>query len=137
MATLDFDVGYACETTANGILIPIQIVHGGRTADLTARLDTGAADCLLDRFFAEVLGIDGENGVRQGFQTVTGSGLSRAYGHEVTLRTLGLEWSAMVYFYSAANPRHNFIGRRGWLDRVRMGLVHYEQLYLSSYNREQ
>lgn len=98
-------------------------------------MDTGAADCLFDRFFGELLGIEVEDGVRQVYRTVAGS--FTAYGHEVTLRTLGLEWSAVVYFYEAANQQQNFIGRRGWLDRVRVGLVHYDQqLYLSSYDRQ-
>ena len=109
-------------------------MHNGKTVDLTARLDTGAADCVLDRFFGEVLGIDVESGMRQVYRTVAGS--FAAYGHEVTLRTLDLEWSAVVYFYAAASRQNNFIGRRGWLDRVRLGLVHYDQrLYLSSYDR--
>ena len=57
-----------------------------------------------------------------------------AYGHEVTLRTLGLEWDALVYFHSGAGRDSNFLGRRGWLDHVRLGLVHYdESIYLSGY----
>jgi hypothetical protein len=68
------------------------------------------------------------------YRTVTGSFL--AYGHEMTVRTLGLEWSAVIYFYAAGNQHGNFIGRQGWLDRIRLGLVHYDQhAYLSPYNR--
>ncbi len=80
-----------------------------------------------------MLGIELESGVRQVYRTVSGSFL--AYGHEVTLRTLHFEWSAVVYFYAAANQQTNFVGRRGWLDRVRLGLVHYnQQIYLSQYD---
>lgn len=64
----------------------------------------------------------------------TMAGPFTAYGHEVTLRTLGLEWDALVYFHSAAGQDVNFLGRRGWLDHVRLGLVHYdESIYLSGY----
>jgi len=59
-----------------------------------------------------------------------------AHGHEVTLPTLELEWNAVVYFYAAATRQNNFLGRRGWLDRVRLGLVHHDQqIYLSGYSR--
>ena len=59
-----------------------------------------------------------------------------AFGHELTLRTQGLEWSAMVFFYAASDPQANFLGRRGWLDRVRLGLTHYEQSrYLEPFDR--
>lgn len=134
MAKLDFEVDYSYEATAEGIVVPVEILVGDRTVGLTARLDTGAADCVFDSFFAEVLGIQVNGGDCRTYRTVAGSFV--AYGHEVTLRTLGLEWSATVYFYAAATPRNNFIGRRGWLDRVRLGLVHYDQqLYLGHYNR--
>lgn len=125
MRTLSFDISYAYDATPLGIIIPIQLVQLDRTIDLSARLDTGSANCLFDRFFAEDLGLDVENGTRQAYRTVTGSFL--AYGHELTIRTLGLEWSAPIYFYAASDQHSNFIGRQGWLDRLRLGLVHYDQ----------
>lgn len=43
----------------------------------------------------------------------------------------------MVYFYAAARQRNNFIGRRGWLDRVRLGLVHFTiDVYLGHCDKE-
>ena len=35
--------------------------------------------------------------------------------------TLGFEWLATVFFYESSNPANAFVGRRGWLDRVRLG----------------
>ena len=134
MSTLDFDVEYRYVSTPEGIHIPIRLVLADRAVDLTARLDTGAADCVLDRFFADVLAIDVESGVRQVYRTVAGSFV--AYGHEMTIRTLGLEWSATVYFYEATGRQNSFIGRRGWLDRVRLALVHFdERIYLAPYDK--
>ena len=52
----------------------------------------------------------------------------------MSVRTLGMEWSTMVFFHESGNPAHAFVGRRGWLDRIRLGLVHYEQaLYVAEY----
>jgi hypothetical protein len=36
----------------------------------------------------------------------------------------------MVFFHAMGNPAHAFVGRRVWLDRVRLGIVHYEQRLL-------
>jgi len=97
-------------------------------------LDTGASDCLFDAHYADLLGIDVRSGFEKTYRTVAGS--FRAFGHEVTIVTLGFEWLATVFFYESSNPANAFVGRRGWLDRVRLGLVHYEQdIYLSQYSR--
>ncbi len=56
--------------------------------ELRARLDTGAADCLFDRFYADVLGLP-DSGVERYYRTITGS--FQAFGHEVTVETLGLQ----------------------------------------------
>ena len=111
--------------------MPIRLSHGDRSVELSARLDTGAADCLFDRSYADVLGLAGP-GVAREYRTVTGS--FKAIGHEVTIETLGLQWSAMVFFHAMGNPAHAFVGRRGWLDRVRLGIVHGEQrLFVGQY----
>ena len=49
----------------------------------------GAADGML--------GLDVESGQLQRFRTVTGS--FAAYEHEVTIQTLGIEFSAMLFFH--------------------------------------
>jgi hypothetical protein len=131
---IDFDSRYGYQENASGILIPVALTWGGRSVELKARLDIGAADCLFDVHYAEVLGIDVTSGVERTYRTVAGS--FRAFGHELTISTLGMEWSAIVFFHDAANPANAFLGRRGWLDHVRLGLIHYEQsLYLSQFSR--
>jgi predicted aspartyl protease len=127
LSSLDFDANFGYEESASGILVPIRLVHDGQSVELSARLDTGAADCLFDRFYAEILGLP-EAGVERRYRTVTGS--FQAFGHEVTIETLGLRWSALVFFHAMGNPAHSFVGRRGWLDRVRLGIVHHERRLL-------
>jgi len=74
-----------------------------------------------------------ESGIRQEFRTAAENFL--VYGHVVTLSTLGIEVDSTVYFYADEAIRKNVLGRRGWLDRVRLAVVDYEQvLYLAPYD---
>jgi hypothetical protein len=131
LTSLEFDTELHYEETRSGILVPIRLAHGNRSVELSARLDTGAADCIFDDSYADVLGLT-DPGIQREYRTVTGSFTAR--GHEVTIQTLGLEWTAMVFFHAMGNPANAFVGRRGWLDRVRLGVVHYEQrLLLAQY----
>ena len=72
LSSLDFDAELEYEETAAGILVPIRLIHGDRSVELTARLDTGAADCLFDRYYADILGLP-NSGVERHYRTVTGS----------------------------------------------------------------
>jgi len=41
----------------------------------------------------------------------------------------------MLYFFADPAIERNVLGRRGWLDRMRLGLVDYDHtIYLSDYN---
>jgi hypothetical protein len=124
LSSLEFEADFGYEETAAGILVPTRLIHDGRSVELSARLDTGAADCLFDRFYADILGLP-VAGLERTYRTVTGS--FQAFGHEITIETLGLRWSALVFFHAMGNPAHSFVGRRGWLDRVRLGVVHGER----------
>jgi hypothetical protein len=60
-----------------------------------------------------------------------------ADGHEVELVIPGLDFHLMVYFYEEPQIRRNLLGRGGWLQQIKLGLVDYEQaLYLSRYSSE-
>lgn len=124
MSSLEFDADFGYEENSAGILIPIRLAHNGRSVELSARLDTGAADCLFDRFYADILNLP-DAGVERSYRTVTGS--FHAFGHEITIETLGLRWPALVFFHAMGNPAHSFVGRRGWLDRIRLGIVHHDR----------
>lgn len=105
---------------------------GNQRVELLARLDTGAAHCIFERRYAEALGLDVESGRRQRFRTMAGSFLS--YEHEVTLHTLGIEFSAVVFFAHDSAFNRSFVGRSGWLDRLRIAIIDYDRmLFLSAY----
>jgi hypothetical protein len=127
LTSLEFDAELRYEETSAGILVPIRLTHGDRSVELSARLDTGAADCIFDDSYAAILGLT-DSGVQRRYRTVAGS--FEARGYELTIETLGLQWTAFVFFHAMGNPAHAFVGRRGWLDRVRLGIVHYEQWLL-------
>ncbi len=74
-----------------------------------------------------------ETGTPKTLSTLTGR--LRAFGHEMVLQTLGLEFQTFVYFAKSYEVRRNILGRQGWLQLVRLGLVDYDsELYLSPYD---
>ena len=98
-----------------------------------AKLDTGASFCIFRQGLGESLGLDVEAGHQERIGTATGQFL--AYGHEVLLSALGFEFHVLVYF---ANIDRNVLGQRGWLEQVRIGLIHHDNdLFVSAYNDEQ
>jgi hypothetical protein len=98
------------------------------------QLDTGSTFCVFQRQYAEILGLRTEQGVEQRIRTATGS--FTAYGHEITLAVGQLEWQAVVYFAGHDDFPINVVGRLGFLDRLRVGIVDYEEiLYLSGYEQ--
>jgi hypothetical protein len=123
--SLNFDSSHRYAST-DGIEVPIELRVGERKVELFARLDTGAAHCIFERRYAEELGLDVESGRPQGFRTMAGSFLT--YEHEVTLHTLGIEFSAFVFFAHDQAFSRSFVGRSGWLDRLRVGIIDYDRL---------
>jgi len=80
-----------------------------------------------------MLGLDVESGSLLRIGTVTGA--FDAYGHTVTLETLGYAFDVTVYFAADESFSRNVLGRRGWIDRLRLGLIEYQsKLYLSRYH---
>ncbi|MEK7832762.1 MAG: aspartyl protease family protein, partial [Acidobacteriota bacterium] len=111
----------------------VLLSSGAEAVQLQAKVDSGADGCIFARTHGERLGLNIEAGQPMRFRTAAGG--FPTYGHQVTLSVLGIETMATVYF--AADPQFstNVLGRTGWLDRVRLGLVDYEgRLYLSDYN---
>ena len=115
------------------IEVPAKLIAGTHEVDLVAKIDTGSTFCLFGREHAAELGLTLEDGERLRIQSVNGG--FTAYGHELTIRVLDIEHAAIVYFYADDNFGRNVLGRRGWLDRVRLGIVdHDSELYLAPYN---
>src|SRR5207253_10148019 len=130
---LEFDNPHNYGTDKESLEISVTLRLGERTVSFPAQLDTGATFCVFERSYAETLGLSVESGMPLRFSTAMGS--FDAYGHIVTLETLGCSFDVTVYFAAHESFTRNVLGRRGWLDQVRLGLVDYEsKLYLSRYN---
>ncbi|MGO9262426.1 MAG: aspartyl protease family protein [Bryobacteraceae bacterium] len=107
---------------------------GEKRVELLAKIDTGASDCLFERAYGEALGLRVEQGVRKTYSTANSR--FEAYGHEISIQVFGVETVATAYFFADPSIERNVLGRRGWLDRLRFGLVDYEQLvYFADYNK--
>jgi hypothetical protein len=103
--------------------------------DLLAKLDTGSTYCIFNRSYSTLLGLDLYSGISQRIRTATGT--FQTYGHEVTISVFDLEWQAVVYFAESDSLSLNVLGRFGFLDRLRIAVVDYdEQLYLGLYGQE-
>ena len=133
--TLTFGVMYEYDAASSGITIPVVLSIGQNREKTLAKLDTGASCCVFKREHGLALGLDIESGVRQVIGTATEPFL--AYGHHVTLLALGFQLDAMVYFASRVGLPRNVLGRQGWIEQMRLGIVDYERkLYISLYNDE-
>ena len=128
--SLAFDAAHHYADALDGIEVPITLCIGRQSVDLLAKLDTGAAHCIFERKYAEMLGVDVDSGRLQHFRTVAGS--FAAYQHEFTIQTLGIEFSAVVFFAQDSTFNRNFLGRSGWLDRLRVAIVDYDRLLFVS-----
>jgi predicted aspartyl protease len=76
------------------ISIPIQLKVGERVVRIHAKVDTGATFCIFQREHGEELGIDIEGGQRLRISTAAGE--FTAFGHEITLESLGWEFASTV-----------------------------------------
>lgn len=131
--TLTFAARHEYDTKLQGITLPVAVSFGAEIVQLQAKVDSGAEGCIFARAHGERLGLDIESGQLQHFRTAMGG--FTTYGHEVTLSVLGLAVVATVYFAADPHFSTNVLGRIGWLNRVRFGLVDYEgRLYLSRYD---
>lgn len=130
---LRFSENHKYDSSTAGISLPVVLKAGEKRIELLANIDTGATDCLFERGYGEALGLRVEEGVRQTYSTANSR--FEAYGHEISIQVLGTETVLTAYFYADSSIGRNVLGRRGWLDRLRIGLVDYEQMvYIADYN---
>jgi hypothetical protein len=113
----------------SGITLPVSLTFGGIMYRAMAKLDPGAEVCLFSREIAEFLEIDVESGAPIVLGSSVSTGTMQAYGHEVTMQIGGINLDIMVYF-ARDYGLPNLVGRRGWLPRVIVGIVDYEQKVL-------
>ena len=133
MPRLEFSQIHYYPSTAGGISMPVVLRSGGEAVKVLAYFDTGASNCLFERKHGEWLNLEIEAGDRRTFRTATGG--VAAFGHVVELEVLGLKFESIVYFFADERINKNLLGRAGWLDRIRLGLVdHDSELYLAAYD---
>jgi hypothetical protein len=130
--TLTFDKTHYYTTLKSGITLTAILRHGQESVECEARLDTGSSHCIFKRAHGELLGLEIESTVAESIRTVTGS--FKAHLHTVTIEVLGIHSEAAVYFAADEQFTRSVLGRVGWLDRVKLGLIDYEaKLLLSPY----
>jgi hypothetical protein len=130
---LTFTISENYPSTRSGITIRAVLSLKDVQISCEAKVDPGAQVCLFKRELGEELGINVENGYPIVLDSLGGP--LKAFGHSVTLHTLGLEFDSVVYFAEQYNLRRNLLGREGWLAKVRMAVIDYDSmLYLSAYD---
>jgi predicted aspartyl protease len=133
MPAIEFSRTHSYLPAGDGISLAVFLSAGAEKVKLLAHVDTGASHCLFERRYAELLNLDVETGDPMAFRTATGR--VEAFGHLVTIETLGLNFESVVYFFADERINKNLLGRLGWLDRIRLGLIDHDGLlYVASYD---
>jgi hypothetical protein len=129
---LEFDELFRYDKDKDGIVVHVALEFGGQQRDFDATVDTAATYCVFARVHGERLGLEIESGLEQRFGTALG--VFTAYGHELYLEALGVRLESYVFFAGDAGMSKNVLGRRGWLDMLKVGIIDYDgELYLSRY----
>ncbi|HEU4389973.1 MAG TPA: aspartyl protease family protein, partial [Blastocatellia bacterium] len=131
---ISFTDVYDYDLKCPDITLPVVMTVSGLEQKTLAKVDTGSTACIFERGHGEALGLDIESGSRRSFGTVTGSFV--AYGHIIGLSFLRISFDEVtVYFADDPAIRRNVLGREGWLQRLRLGIVDHDgKLYAASYN---
>lgn len=131
---ISFSISHVYDTRESGIVVPVVVSIGNSTVKFEAKIDTGASFCVFQRFQGERLGLEIETGIHLRMATATGT--FDAFGHTINLSVLGIETESTVYFAAEESFYLNILGRQGFLDRVKLGLINYEgKLLLSAYEK--
>lgn len=132
---LSFETLHNYDAGDSGITVPVTLVGAQRKLKLEAKLDTGSAFCIFEREVGERLGFNIEDGYPEWIGTATGR--FKAFGHEVTLMTLGYQLDVIVYFAEQPDFGRNVLGRYGWMQQLKLGIVDYDgRLYVGRYDSE-
>jgi len=131
---LHFGIRHKYPSLATGITLDATLSRGPKRIECQAKVDTGAQCCLFEREIGEHLDLNIESGLRMEMGTLAGSLV--AFGHEITLVTLGLTFETVGYFAESYDMQRNILGWQGWLQLVRLAIIDYdEELYLSPYSQ--
>ena len=133
MPTLNFELLHEYDAGKAGITIPLALRVGSEPVKVRAKLDTGSTYCVFRRELGEELGLTIEQGTPETISTATGS--FTAYGHSLMLEVLGFELEVVVYFAAHYELVRNVLGRFGFMQQLRLGIVDYEgRLYIGRYD---
>jgi predicted aspartyl protease len=137
MHTLSYRHSYEYSRTDIGITIPVILRAGNESIKIPdTKLDTGASHCIFARWVGESLNINIEQG-EVSIVALANRSRFTTYGHTVTVSAMGLEIESVVYFAADEAVVRNVLGRQGWIQKLRVGLVDYESLlYVSHFNDE-
>lgn len=129
--TLDFSHLVEYDTGLPGISLKVKISIGRASAEFSAKIDTGATDCVFARRYAEGIGLDIEAGRLIEIGTPTGS--FKTFEHWITLSVLNYDFDVPACFAADEHFSRNVLGRIGFLNQVLIGINDYDgKLYLSS-----
>lgn len=133
--TFNFLNKHSYDTTRAGITVPVELIHGPNAVQVDAKLDTGASFCIFERTYGEMLGLDVEGGEPVTVSTANGS--FRVFGHRLSITALGFQFEAKVYFAGDESISRSVLGRRGFIDQLRLCLIEHDgELYVSKYDDE-
>lgn len=133
--TFTFLNKHSYDTTRTGITVPVELIHGSNVVQVDAKLDTGASFCVFEGTYGKMLGLDEEQGMAEIVSTANST--FQVFGHWLTAVALGFKFEALVYFAADERIRRNVLGRRGFIDQLRLCLIEHDgELYVSKYDDE-
>jgi hypothetical protein len=95
MPAIEFSRTHSYLPADDGISLPVILNNGAERVKLLAQVDTGASCRLFERRHGELLDLDVEAGDPMAFRTATGR--VEAFGHRVTIETLGLSFESVFF----------------------------------------
>lgn len=133
--TFTFHSMYSYDTTKIGITVPVELSNGAKVVQIDAKLDTGASFSIFARTYGEMLGLTVESGAEE--KVSTANGAFQVFGHWLTIDALGFRGEALVYFAADEQISRNVLGRRGFIDQLRLCLIEHDGVvYASKYDDE-
>lgn len=132
--TLTFSMLLNIAQDETGLSIPVSLIAGNQELELSAYLDTGATYCVFPRWVGTSLGIDVDAGAEMVLNTGGGPLITNLHYLTLHIGSLYIEAAPICFTKFDSFPRC-LLGRGGWLHKVRLGLVTYEdQLYLGLFD---
>lgn len=130
---LNFIKEYRYPDHLDGVTVPVLLSYGATSIRVEAKADLGSEVCLFTNEDGRRLGIAIELGIPKRLGSLAGP--IEAFGHEVTFQTFEFVFHETVYFAKYPNLPRNILGRQGWLRKLRMAVIDYDNLlYLSEYD---